>query len=127
MASRFEGGGGKDKDDVISVLLGQPTTSEEDLTNLEYFRTYAQYMQLCICTYVHTHECTCTYTHTHPHIYRYIYTHIYHRACKNRPSECKKIADFLCFCSIFITSLLQTLMGFLLQLTESGFYILNGS
>ena len=49
-------------------------------------------------------------------------------AHENQPSEHKKLPIF-CFCFIIATtkssSLPQNLMGFLLQLTELGYYVLN--
>ena len=75
------------------------------------------------------HPCTIIRTHTHT------YTIICNWACKNQPTECKKspILSFLLyhnFITIYTTttkssSLLQNLMGFLLQLTELGYYVLN--
>ena len=57
-------------------------------------------------------------------------------ACKNRPSEHKKFTNFFSFLlyhnliTIYTTttkssSLLQNIIGYLLQLTELGYYLLN--
>ena len=56
------------------------------------------------------------------------------QTCENRPSKHKKITNLFChhnlitsYTTVIISSLLlQNLMGFLLQLTEVGYYILNG-
>ena len=58
------------------------------------------------------------------------------QTCNNRPSECKKLLIFLDLFyhnskTIYInttksSSLLQNLVGFLLQLTEMRYYIWNG-
>ena len=45
------------------------------------------------------------------------------QACNNRPPECKRIIYTITAKSL---SLLRNLMGFLLKLTEMGYYTLNG-
>ena len=85
--------------------------------------------QICMHLHMHMHDThTCTHTHTYTH------TIICNRACKNQPFECKNHWFFVFTLSllynysyyhnnIFISAV--QFNGFLLQLTELGYHVLN--